>query len=224
MGRFDSAQRTRILEAAISVFAERGFEGASIRLVGEAAGFNSALLYYYFENKDTLFMHAVRFVLRGFLDHLRAQPRRFASGRERVAFLVDGLFDYYGAHPARLRLMAVGLTLHARLVGKAIQELLQEQSLLPLEVLQEGMNQGQLRPMHPAQAWWCILGMCLYSHQLGEVLKHVDQGVLPLPLPNVEESRRQVCESLCKGLVLTSATGVHPQKSLLEVTRQKGQK
>jgi AcrR family transcriptional regulator len=48
------ATRNRILEAAARLFAERGFDKTGISAIAEAAGINSALIYYYFKNKQAL--------------------------------------------------------------------------------------------------------------------------------------------------------------------------
>ena len=202
MARFDSAQRARILEAAIRVFAEQGLEGAAIRMVGKAAGVNSALLYYYFENKHTLFVEAVRVVIRGLLDSLGARSPEFLDGRERLAFLVDGLFDYYGAHPARLRLMSVAITLHGDLMGKVVEDMAKAGALVPLEVLAEGITRKELRTAHPLQVWWSILGVCLFNMHMAEVRKHIDRSKLPMPLPDLGQVRHEVINLLCDGLSL----------------------
>lgn len=53
----DKARRRRaaIIEAALVMFAERGYEGASIRDVSGLLGINEASLYYYFASKDALY-------------------------------------------------------------------------------------------------------------------------------------------------------------------------
>ena len=43
--------RQRIIEAAIELFGERGFAGASTREIAAMAGVNAPALQYYFENK-----------------------------------------------------------------------------------------------------------------------------------------------------------------------------
>ena len=67
MSRLNSKQRHAILEAAVAVFAATGLDGATIRMVGRKAGVNSALIYYYFENKEQLFEEAIRMVADDFL-------------------------------------------------------------------------------------------------------------------------------------------------------------
>ena len=48
-----------MLAAARAAFAERGFDGATIRGIATAAGVDPALVHHYFGNKDKLFLAAV---------------------------------------------------------------------------------------------------------------------------------------------------------------------
>jgi AcrR family transcriptional regulator len=49
-----------VLAAARTAFAERGFDGASIRGIATAAGVDPALVHHYFGTKDKLFLAAVQ--------------------------------------------------------------------------------------------------------------------------------------------------------------------
>jgi len=61
-GRRPGNQDTReaILASAREAFAERGFDGASIRMIASAAGVDPALVHHYFGTKDQLFLDAMR--------------------------------------------------------------------------------------------------------------------------------------------------------------------
>jgi AcrR family transcriptional regulator len=57
--------RLRILEAAEEVFAEKGFEAATVRDICERAGVkNIGAVNYYFQGKERLYAEAVKFALR----------------------------------------------------------------------------------------------------------------------------------------------------------------
>jgi AcrR family transcriptional regulator len=56
-GRADT--RGEILDAARSLFAERGFERTSIRAIARRAGVDSALVHHYFGSKESVFLAAV---------------------------------------------------------------------------------------------------------------------------------------------------------------------
>ena len=53
------ATRERILAAALDLFSERSFEGASTRLIAERAGVQQPLLGYHFGNKEELWRATV---------------------------------------------------------------------------------------------------------------------------------------------------------------------
>ncbi len=68
-----TATREAILEAAIEEFIERGFAGVRMEHVAKRAGYNKALVYRWFKDKETLFQEALnrRFSKRaGLVDKL----------------------------------------------------------------------------------------------------------------------------------------------------------
>ena len=46
--------KRKIISAALEVFAERGYEGSSVRMIAQHAGISQGLLYNYFESKEHL--------------------------------------------------------------------------------------------------------------------------------------------------------------------------
>jgi AcrR family transcriptional regulator len=76
--------QARILEAAIALFAENGYDGASISSIAARAGVSRATVFWHFSDKATLFQEACRRLLVPFieqfresLEHLDAQKRTF---------------------------------------------------------------------------------------------------------------------------------------------------
>lgn len=51
--------RARIIEAAVAVFGERGYEGASTRDIAAAAGVNAPAIQYYFDGKEGVYLQCV---------------------------------------------------------------------------------------------------------------------------------------------------------------------
>ena len=65
MADTNPGSRTAILDAAEARFARSGFEGTTIKEIAADAGVNSALLYYYFADKEALYGAVVsRFIER----------------------------------------------------------------------------------------------------------------------------------------------------------------
>lgn len=53
-------RRQQIVSAFLSVVAERGYDGASINAIAEAAGLAPGLIHYYFESKRAILLEAIR--------------------------------------------------------------------------------------------------------------------------------------------------------------------
>ena len=81
-GRRPGKQDTReaILEAAREAFAERGYDGASIRLIAAGAGVDPALVHHYFGTKNQLFLDA----MQAPFDPMQVLPQVLAGGVDGV--------------------------------------------------------------------------------------------------------------------------------------------
>jgi len=60
----DQSSRSRLVEAAILCFAEKGFDGAGIREIARKAQANSALVQYHFGGKTGIYAEALRHIFR----------------------------------------------------------------------------------------------------------------------------------------------------------------
>lgn len=74
------ATREAILAAARKAFAERGFDGASIRAIATGAGVDPALVHHYFGTKDQLFLAA----MNSPIDPRDVLPQVLAGGAQQV--------------------------------------------------------------------------------------------------------------------------------------------
>jgi AcrR family transcriptional regulator len=69
--RFDNLEPERqeqMLAAAAAEFAERGYAGASLSRIIDAAGISKGLLYYYFNDKEDLFSTTIAVALERLID------------------------------------------------------------------------------------------------------------------------------------------------------------
>jgi AcrR family transcriptional regulator len=99
------ASRARILAAATAEFAASGLAGARVDRIAVAAGANKRMLYYYFGNKEALFLA----VLEGAYAGIRAAEGelRLTDLRPDLAVrrLVQFTWDYYVDHPEFITLL-----------------------------------------------------------------------------------------------------------------------
>ena len=85
--------RGRILDSALREFAANGLAGARTESIAAAAGVNKALLYYYFESKEKLYIAALELIAGRVRDSTMAVFLREASAGERVMRAALNHFD-----------------------------------------------------------------------------------------------------------------------------------
>lgn len=69
MTRPSEVTRERILKAAERLFAERGYDGTSVRAIVARAHVNQAAINYHFEGKEGLYREVLRTAFRGLTEH-----------------------------------------------------------------------------------------------------------------------------------------------------------
>jgi len=97
--------RARILEAARVEFARRGLGGARVDQITARAGSNKRMIYYYFGNKEALFLAA----LESAYEHIRQAEQALKltdlAPAEGMRRLVRFTWNYYLAHPEFISLL-----------------------------------------------------------------------------------------------------------------------
>ncbi len=69
----------KLMMAALDLFANRGFSAVSIKELARAAKVNSALIYYYYENKEGLFKATVEHAISQALENYARLKKRHTS-------------------------------------------------------------------------------------------------------------------------------------------------
>jgi AcrR family transcriptional regulator len=84
----ESSTRDDILEAARRLFAERGYQGATMRAIAAEAGVDAALVVHFFGNKPALMAEAIEWPF----DPEVEMPKLLADGRRNVGRRLAELF------------------------------------------------------------------------------------------------------------------------------------
>ena len=95
-----------ILRHAARVFAEKGFEGASIRDISRSSGVSLAGLYYYFESKQKLLYLIQLNAFTSILSRLEKRLVAVADPQERLRLLVSNHIDYFLRHPVQMKVLS----------------------------------------------------------------------------------------------------------------------
>jgi len=87
--------RARILNAALSVFREHGFERATMRQIAAEADVATGAAYYYFDSKEALVMAFYGRAQLEMRDELEQKLSRAKTLEARLSTIIQEKFDYF---------------------------------------------------------------------------------------------------------------------------------
>lgn len=165
--------RTRILQAAGNVFADNGYQGATIRDICHAADVNVAAVNYYFGDKRQLYVEAVRQARELRMAQVPLPERPPGTGPEvRLSDFIRVLAQRMlglDAEPWQTRLMMREILQPTRACEEMVEDYFRPQFERLLNILGE-----LLPPETPAfrrrQIGYSIIGQCLYYRVAGKVV------------------------------------------------------
>lgn len=144
-----SEQRiAQILEAATAVFAERGFDRATMEDIAEAVGINKATIYLYFDSKDALIRAIAEALFARELAGLRAAHDLPGGAIQRLSAYYEALIaedaEVLPLMPLLYEFYALGLRRED--VRAVIADFIRESAGLLEAIIQEGIDSGELEP------------------------------------------------------------------------------
>lgn len=109
-GRKKESAKEKIMKVATSLFAEKGFDAATVDEIAGKAKVNKALIYYYFENKDDLLTKIFDGFMEESLDRFQELFRKMESkevfdSRERMGEIMQVLLGVMMKNSEVLKLM-----------------------------------------------------------------------------------------------------------------------
>lgn len=103
--RFDR-RFAEILDCATEVFADKGYEGASMRDLSRLSGMSLAGLYYYADSKEKLLYLIQKHTFTTIIERLREHLAASAGPEERIRIFVHNHVDYAVARQKAMKVLA----------------------------------------------------------------------------------------------------------------------
>lgn len=157
-----AGSRGVILEAALLLFAERGYAGASIRDIAAASGVQSATLYAHYPSKEHVLAELARI---GHAEHLRRVRAALLASqpdpRDQVAAYVRAHVSLHSEFPMLAVVANAELHVLSPALGSATFELRKQSEQLLEDIIRRGVELGSFKVPHIWLAVAAIGGMGL---------------------------------------------------------------
>ncbi|MCC7367600.1 MAG: TetR/AcrR family transcriptional regulator [Chloroflexi bacterium] len=164
-------RQERILDAALDVFAEQGYQQATVDDIASSAQTSKGGIYFHFPGKDAIFLALLDRSAKQLLARVGERVARESDPIRKVDAALLTLAQTFGAHRSLARLFLVeargaGPRFHAQLaeVQTRFVLFLQQQ-------LQEAVSQGRVSPFDvevASQAWFGALNQVVIGWALAE--------------------------------------------------------
>ncbi|MBP7341229.1 MAG: TetR/AcrR family transcriptional regulator [Smithellaceae bacterium] len=173
--------RRQILDAALPLFARKGYAAASVRAILEAAGITAPTLYYYFGNKEGLYLELMQMHCTMIDEVLAAHTAAAGGAARRLKDLIGKIFEhvirdkdffrlmfaiYYG--PSQGAPYCDFISYHVKFHA-AIKR-----------ILEEGIASGEFQPGNAGHMTWMIRGVVQLAmeEQIKEDREKIDRAGL----------------------------------------------
>jgi TetR/AcrR family transcriptional regulator, cholesterol catabolism regulator len=104
--RDSQAKLVHILRHSAQLFADHGFEAASIRDISRATGVSLSGLYYYFKSKQNLLYLIQHNAFTDILQRLYARLEGVRDPQLRLRLLVQNHLEYFLSHPYEMKVLS----------------------------------------------------------------------------------------------------------------------
>src|SRR5690242_18751091 len=202
--------RAAILQAAVREFARHGLAGARTDAIAREAQVNKALLYYYFEDKETLYGAALDHAFGQQSTHMLGVLQRDLPPKEKVLTYVGEYFDFIAGHPlnrdlAQREMMRAGHgSRHFQRIAKRYFQ--------PLftglgELIRAGIAAGEFRAVDPMQFVPSMVALVVFYFTSVPVMKSI-AGFDPLSPERLAARRAAVLDFVSAALFRREESGI----------------
>jgi TetR/AcrR family fatty acid metabolism transcriptional regulator len=188
-------KRRVILDAAIHVFARRGFHSCRVSDVADEAGVAYGLVYHYFRSKEeilnTLFTERWQLML----DAIVEIDKREQTAREKLHQVAGFIIDSYKHEPDLMKVIIVEVTRAANTFGRHHLPKIEEAYGLIAGIIEQARADGSFKSDISAE----FGAMCFYG-AIEQLLSAWIFAVLPQADEDYERAKDLVVEAICGGL------------------------
>ena len=151
--------RQRLLDAAAELFNSRGYAATTVREIVKAAGVTKPVLYYYFRNKEGIFLELMRETYVKFNELIDSVRSEKGPARQRLVRFIDQSFCLFLEEIKTVRLMYsfyYGPHQGAPFFDFDIYHRKYQETIRGL--VEEGIRRKEFRGENPEDMTWVIIG------------------------------------------------------------------
>ena len=153
--RIQIRNRRRIMDAALEVFSQHGYRGATLDQIADAAGMSKPNLIYYFDGKEAIHVALLNALMEEWLAPL-AELDESGEPLDEILTYVRRKMDMSRRYPRESRLFANEIIQGAPRIGPHLQSGLKPLFDEKCQLIRRWIEEGRLPPTDPQQLIFTI--------------------------------------------------------------------
>ena len=167
--KIDNTARQNILDAALQLFADKSYEGASTREIAQRAGVTQPLLAYHFSNKDALWRATVD-MLFGKLTSVLVRRTKGLAGVDDLTtskLLVREFIEFCAHHPQLLQIITGECKTESDRMDWLVEKHIRPLYEATVELHEKLSKAGHLTKISPTNFYYFLIGAGATMFALG---------------------------------------------------------
>jgi len=198
--------RAAILQAAAKEFADHGIAGARTDSIASQARVNKALLYYYFQDKETLYGAVLDEAFSAMKVNVFQVLDSALASREKILAYVGAYFDFIASNQIYPKLMQREMMRaregHSEHIDRLVKTYFQPIYRRVGEVLKQGISEGVFRKIDPAHFIPSMVAMIVFYFSSAPVMNRILR-FNPLAPERIAERRAAVLDFISAALFVS---------------------
>jgi TetR/AcrR family transcriptional regulator len=188
-----------ILSAAESVFAERGFGGATMAEIATRAGMPKPNVHYYFPSKQRLYRAVIAQVLTAWLDAAHSFDTSEDPAEALTAY-IESKMDLAREMPLSSQIWASEIMRGAPVIQDFLETTLTQWLQSREAVVKKWIAAGKLRPIEPKFLFYMIWATTQHYANAAHEITTLERG-RPLDDDTFARAKQQVVQTILGGVV-----------------------
>ena len=169
--------RAKIGTVAEALFAERGFDGTSLREIAERIRATKALIYHYYENKEALYQSILENAASDVVTRVEEIAENGEGPETQIRGVVQVFLDAYYDAPHRFQMIQRAIDDHHAIAAVLAERWFSRAHLALQTIVAEGVRQGDFKPLPAQMVPFAILGLIVHTLRGQKLVGHIDPNL-----------------------------------------------
>jgi AcrR family transcriptional regulator len=193
-------KKVNILDAAMVCLARYGVAKTTLDDISRLVGLNKATLYYYYQNKESIFIDALEREAQKIIADVRKSFKKNATAKDKIYSFLKTYHNYLRNRVEILELNAQAMIENQSFIRKIHKRMREKNIDLMREIIEEGIKSGEFRSINAARVA-DIMRYIFDLRRLEFFMDSIDKRNQHLDINQLENDSKYILDIFMNGIL-----------------------